>query len=355
MATSIPVEPAIEPDIPIVDAHHHLWFIAEPPPEVKVSPDKMTVLDHLAEVRRRQQRYLYDEFLADLRSGHKFDASVFVECHMFYRPHGPEKMKSVGEVEFANGVAAMAASGIFGEEKVCAGIVGGVDLSLGDAVEEVLVAHLQAGGGRYRGIRDKGTYFDEDETIFGAGVNRPRVLLDKNFRAGVKQLEPLGLSLDVFILEPQLPELIDLANAFPDTRIIVNHVGGPVGTGRYTGKREERFPIWRDNMRELARNPNISVKLGGLAMPILNFKSLMSGRSATSAELAEEWKPYIDSCIDAFGVDRCMFESNFPIDSATCSFSVLWNAFKRLTSGASRDEKIALFSGTAKKIYRLNS
>src|SRR6202012_5935156 len=166
-------------------------------------------------------------------------------------------------------------------------------------------------------------------------------------------LAPLGLSFDAWLLEPQIPELIDLARAFPDTPIVMDHVGTPLGIASYEGKREERFPIWRENVRTLAQCPNVFVKLGGLAMAFPNFASFLSKPAASSAQLAAEWKPYIETCIEAFGVDRCMFESNFPVDLGSCTYDVLWNAFKVLARNYSAEEKTALFSGTARKVYRL--
>jgi predicted TIM-barrel fold metal-dependent hydrolase len=306
----------------------------------------------LAPMYRRSARYLFDEFMADLRSGHNVRASVFVDAHAMYRASGPVEMRSLGEVEFVNGVAAMAASGLFGDLRPCAAIVGGVDLCIGDAVEDVLVAHIQAGGGRYRGVRS-GVVYDDDPEILGAGMGQPHLLHHSAFRRGFKQLERFGLSFDAFVLEPQLPDVIDLARAFPETQIVLNHVGVPVGVGRFAGRREERFPIWRERIETLSKCANVVVKLGGLGIPFPGFDSYLSDPPATSEQLAEEWRPYIETCIEAFGVDRCMFESNFPPDSAACSYAVLWNAFKRLATDASEGEKLALFSGTATRIYRL--
>ncbi len=352
MTTQSTAEPVIEPALPIVDAHHHLWFLSQAAlaardKEVSIAARALTPTIH------RCARYLFDEFMTDLKTGHNVRASVFVDAHAMYRASGPEAMKSVGEVEFANGFAAVAASGVFGDVKVCAGIVGNVDLRLGDAAEDVLRAHLEVGGGRYRGVRCAVLMgYDDDSTILGSGV--PHLLLDETFRAGIKCLQRLGLSFDAFVLEPQLPELINLARTFPETQIILNHAGVPVGVGRYAGLREARFSIWGEHIRTLSACPNVAVKLGGLGIPFGGFKSYGATPPATSSELAHEWRPYIETCIDAFGAHRCMFESNFPIDSATCSYSTLWNAFKRLASGASQKEKTALFSGTATRIYRLD-
>ncbi len=307
---------------------------------------------------RRHQRYLLDELLADLHAGHNVRATVYVEVHSMYRTDGPKAMRSLGEVEFANGVAAMAASGAFGDIAVCAGIVGSVDLRLGDAVREILLAHIQAGGGRYRGIRTQAVIFDADPEAIGGARNVPHLMLDRKFREGFRHLQPLGLSYDAWQLEYQLGELIDLARAFPQTQIIVNHLGGLFGLGSYSGQIEQRFAHWRTNISALASCPNVAMKLGGLGMPTCAlpsslFRQAPNPMPPTSLELARDWRPYIETCIEAFGVGRCMFESNYPVDAATAGYTVLWNAFKRIVAGASAAEKAALFSDTARRIYRL--
>jgi L-fuconolactonase len=347
-------EPIIEPDLPIVDPHHHLWFLTDRF-LTQLADTKSVVARAMTPTYRRRARYLHDELMADLTSGHNIRATVFVDAHAMYRVKGPEALRSMGEVEFVNGIAAMAASETFGDVKACAGIVGNVDLRLGDAVEEVLRAHLQAGGGRYRGVRCAEIMaYDEDFSLLGPYGGVPHLLLDSTFRAGFQWLHKLGLTFDAWLLEPQLPDLIDLARAFPQTQIILDHLGAPVGIARYAGQRETRFSIWRDNIRRLSSCHNVAVKLGGLGMPLAGFESFMSTPPRTSAQLAAEWKPYIETCIEAFGADRCMFESNFPVDAATCSYPVLWNTFKRLAAGASIDDKRALFSGTATRLYRLD-
>jgi predicted TIM-barrel fold metal-dependent hydrolase len=270
-----------------------------------------------------------------------------------YRADGPEALKCVGETEFVNGVAAMSASGIYGETRACAGIVGNADLRLGDAVEDVLRAHIHVAGGRFRGIRNS-TSHDPDPEVLGPLMGRNEGLYrDANFRAGFKWLHKFGLSFDAWLLEPQLPDLIDLAQAFPDTSIVLDHVGTPLGIASYSGRRDERFPIWRDNIRKLAKSENVNVKLGGLAMAFCGFPSFRSQPPAHSEQLAREWKPYIETCIDAFGPKRCMFESNFPVDIGSCTYPVLWNAFKRIAQSYTAAEKSDLFSGTAARVYRL--
>jgi predicted TIM-barrel fold metal-dependent hydrolase len=321
-------EDVLEPELPIVDPHHHLW-------------------------ERPDHRYLMTDLLDDTGSGHNVVATVFVECMSMYRAGGPREMQPVGETEFVNGVAAMSASGAYGPAKLCAGIVGFADLALGDRVAAVLEAHMRAGGGRFRGIRHAAGW-DASEEIRNSHTNPPQgLLLDKTFRAGFARLAPLGLTFDAWQYHPQLGELIDLARAFADTTIVLDHVGGPLGYGPYAGKADETFRQWRDSMRTLAGCPNVVVKLGGLGMRIGVFDFHRRDKPAPSQELAAAWKPWIDTCIEAFGAERCMFESNFPVDKITCSYAVLWNAFKRLAAGATGSEKAALFSGTASRVYRL--
>jgi L-fuconolactonase len=347
------IEPIVEPDLPIVDSHHHLWIRAEAT-LAAIEGDAGIMPQLLAPTFRRHARYLIDEFAADLNTGHNVIATVYVEADAMYRASGPEQMKSVGEVEFANGTAAMATSGLFGDIGICAGIVGGIDLRLGDAARDVLLAQMHAGGQRYRGVRPKAVVYDEDPRTMGLFGGVPHLLLDSQFRAGFRQLEPLGLSYDAWQLEYQLAELMDLACAFPHTQIIVNHAGGLFGLGRHVGQTEERFIAWRENIRTLSTCPNVAMKLGGLGMPTCGFRSSFSPTPPSSAVLARDWRPYIETCIEAFGADRCMFESNFPVDAATTTYPVLWNAFKLIASEASKDEKMALFSGTATRIYRLH-
>jgi L-fuconolactonase len=230
--------------------------------------------------------------------------------------------------------------------------VSNVDLRLGDAVLEVLHAHKQAGGTRHRGVRATVIY-DDDPTIVGNAGSAPHLYLDRQFRAGFRHLAPLGLSYDAYQTEYQLAELTDLARSFPETQIIVNHVGGLCGLGRYSGRPQERFLSWKENIASLSRCPNVTMKLGGLGMPICGLPSAFATSPVDSRQLADEWRPYVETCIDSFGADRCMFESNFPVDAATTTYDVLWNAFKRIVGGASRQEKAALFSETARRVYRI--
>ena len=346
MANSTAAETVLEPDLPIIDPHHHLWdwpaaMFADRP---AVHGFEKTI--------RRAVRYLLPEFLADLNTGHNIRATVFVQCGAMYRADAPEAFKPVGETEFVNGVAAMCASGTYGAIRACAGIVGHVDLTAGAVVSDVLEAHLKASD-RFRGIRHSASY-DADPNVLGPLARAGGGLYkDKSFREGFGQLAKFNLSFDAWLVEPQLPDLIDLARAFPATPVILDHVGTPLGVASFQGKREERFPIWRENIRKLAALPNVSVKLGGLAMAFCNFPSFLQTPPASSEQLAAEWRPYIETCIELFGTNRCMFESNFPVDMGSCTYPTLWNAFKVLAKNYSPAEKNALFSGTAARVYRL--
>jgi predicted TIM-barrel fold metal-dependent hydrolase len=262
-------------------------------------------------------------------------------------------MRPVGEIEFANGVAAMSASGGYGKPRVCAGIVGHADLTLGSRVEPVLAAHIRAGGDRFRGIRHI-TAWDADPSIRNPAYSPPRGLLgDKAFREGFAVLGRLGLSFDAWLYHPQIGELADLARAFPATRVVLNHVGGPIGIGAYAGKRKEVFAAWAASIAALADCPNVCVKVGGLGMRMGGFGFHEKAEPPSSGTLAAAWRPYVETCIEAFGPSRCMFESNFPVDKISGSYALYWNAFKRLASGASAADKAALFRDTAKRFYRL--
>ena len=322
-------EEIIEPGLPIVDPHHHL-------------------ID-----RPESGTYLLPDLLADIASGHNVVATVYLEWLSMYRADGPIEMRPVGEIEFANGVAAMCASGSYGKPRVCAGIVGHGELSLGAGVRRVLEAMIVAGGGRFRGIRYIAST-DPDQAQWGATMVRPQgMLLDRRVREGFAQLAPLGLSFDAWVYHPQLPDVIDLARAFPGTQIVLNHVGGPIGLGRYKGKRDAVFADWSARIRKLASCPNVHVKLGGLGMKMFGFDLHAGALPPSSEQLAAAWRPYVETCIQAFGTKRAMFESNFPVDKGSYGYGAYWNACKRLAQGASAAEKADLFHDTASRFYRL--
>jgi predicted TIM-barrel fold metal-dependent hydrolase len=322
-------EDPIDPERPIIDPHHHLW-------------DYPT------------SRYLLEDILADTGSGHNVVKTVFIECLSKYRTAGPSGMRPVGETEFVAAVAAASESGEYGPTRVAAGIVGFADLTLGEAVAPVLAAHIDAGGGRFRGIRHAAAWH-ADESIANAHTHPPQGLMaDAAFRRGFGQLQRHGLSFDAWIYHTQLRELSDLARAFPQTRIILDHVGTPLGLGPYTGKRAEVFQEWKKAIPAVAACENVVVKLGGLAMKVCGFDWHKAHKPPTSQMLAATMAPYFEYCIEQFGVDRCMFESNFPVDKVSCGYTVLWNAFKRMAQALSQAEQTALFHDTAARVYRLN-
>jgi len=254
-------------------------------------------------------------------------------------------------VEFANGVAAQSASGLYGDIRMCAGIVGHANLLLGDGVAPVLEAHVAAGNGRFKGIRHQGAW-DADPEVLGPPFHAPPELYrDPTFRAGFKHLGAMGLTFDAWILEPQLSDIIDLARTFPDQPICLDHCGTPLGNASYSGRLAERFDVWRSNILELGKCDNVVVKLGGLAMHNCDMPSEGPAAGVGSEELARLWKPYIETCIEAFGTKRAMFESNYPVDRWGATYPVLWNAFKRITAEASETEKAALYSGNAARFY----
>lgn len=319
-------EAILEPDLPLCDPHHHLW----------VYPSS---------------RYLLDEFLHDVDSGHRIAATVYVECLQFYRTDGPEPLRPVGETEFVERVAAAHAR-TTGSRRIAAGIVGFADLTLGTGVLPVLEAQLAASD-RFRGIR-YATAWDASPEVRKAHTNPPPGLLgDPAFRAGLACLPRFGLSFDAWLYHTQFGELTDLARVFPELPIVLNHMGGPLGIGPYAGRREQVFAEWRRGLEDLARCPNVSVKLGGRTLTMSGFGWHKRDAPPGSAELAEAMGPYYRACIDLFGPARCMFESDFPVDRASCSYAVLWNAFKRLSREYSAADRSALLCDTAVRVYRL--
>jgi L-fuconolactonase len=316
-------EDILEPQLPIIDPHHHLW-------------------DHPG------NRYLLDELLADVNSGHNIVATVFIQCGSGYRTSGPEEMRPIGESEFVRAIAEEA-DRRGSKTKICAGIVSFADLRL-PQVDGVLAGQIEAAGGRFRGIRHIAAH---DPAIIGASsyVPPPGLMDDPNFRRGLKRLPAHDLTFEAWIYHPQIKSLTDVARECPEVKIVLNHFGGPLGVGPY--KRDAVFPGWRADIKALSACPNVYVKLGGLAMIVNAFDFHLAPLPPSSGELANAWRPYVDACIESFGADRCMFESNFPVDKGACSYPVLFNAFKRLASGASATEKADLFADTASRFYRL--
>ncbi|MBY5496031.1 amidohydrolase family protein (plasmid) [Rhizobium leguminosarum] len=327
-------EEALQPGQRIIDAHHHLFD-------------------------RPGWRYLLDDLLVDIGEGHNVQATVYVQGRAMLRTDGPEIMRPIGETEFANGVAAMSESGSYGDVRVCAGIVGFADLLRGDAVRPVLEAHLAAAGafgegpGRFRGIRHIAVWDPDPAMVNPAYQPTENMLESAAFRTGFAHLSPLGLSFDAWLLFHQIPHLARLARAFPETQIVLDHCGGIAGIGAYAGKRDEVFSVWSAGISDLAKCPNVMVKLGGLGLGLSGFGFEQQPVAPSSAQLAATWRPYMETVLDAFGTDRCMFESNFPIDKGSYSYSNGWNAMKRIAENFNQTEKDDLFWRSAARFYRL--
>jgi predicted TIM-barrel fold metal-dependent hydrolase len=317
----------VDPDFPIIDSHHHLWM-------------------------RPGERYLLDEFAADLASGHNVIATVYVECSSMIRPSGPPALRTVGEAEFVAGMAAMSASGDWGLTQICAAFVGAADLTLGAAVDEVLDALAVASGGRLRGVRGAAAW-DADPSINAGGrAHAPQgLLLDPRFRQGVARMAARNLVYDAWQYHPQLSELCSLADAFPELPIVVNHAGGRLGIGPYA--RPETFAHWKALVTEVAQRPNTLMKLGGMSRRRCGFAFEDQPTAPTAEQLADTWRPTVETCIELFGPTRCMFESNFPPDNVAGSYRTLWNALKLTASGYTPAERNELFSGTARRVYRI--
>lgn len=334
-------EDPIDPDLPICDPHHHLWDHPDDFPE-----------NRIRESHRHVRHYLLKELLEDTGGSHNIVQTVFLECRSMYRKDGPMELRPIGETEFVQGIAAQSASGQYGNTAVAAGIVGFADLTLGSAVAPVLEAHIAASQERFRGIRYTSTW-DASKDI-RSRMKTPTLLSNPKFREGFAYLHKYNLSFDAWLYHTQLMELVGLAKAFPDTPIILDHVGGPLGIGPYAGKREEVFQEWKRGIAALSLCPNVMVKLGGLGMPLTGFGWHERPTPPNSAELAEAMAPYYTWCINHFGADRCMFESNFPVDKVSYSYTTIWNAFKRISKDFSPTDQAALFHDTAVKVYRLS-
>ena len=324
-----PIEDAIDPDLPIVDAHHHLG-------------------------ERPGSRYFVPDLMLDLHDGHNVIATVNVEGNHLFRTYGPPQLRAVGETEM---VVAMSECREVGTTRVCAGVVGYADLFLGAAVDEVLEAHAALARGRFVGIRQL-TIWDESEAVrmHQFPPKRPlsaAMMADPRFREGFARLAPHNLTFDVTAFHTQLGECYELARAFPDTRIVIDHLGCVVRVGPYAGKDDEIFRAWQQDLTRLAKLDNVFVKIGGLGMRMYGFDFGARPKPPSSAELEVLWRPFVDTALGIFGAERAMMESNFPIDKAYFSYRTCWNALKRLTAKASDSEKAALFSGTAIRVYGL--
>ena len=324
-------EQTLEPELPICDPHHHFWDLR---------PQSIPY-----------QRYLLHELNADIYSGHNVRSTAFVEARSMYRSTGPEELRPVGEVEFVQGLAAASNSGVYGPSRAAAAIVGHADLKLGANVEAVLEALQAASPNRFKGIRHNVTWntdpsWDNRET--------EGILANSRFREGAKVLADRGLSLDMMQSFPQMPEIADFAKAVPDLTIILNHIGGLSRSGIYANKDDEVIPVWREGIAAVAACPNVVVKLGGLGMPRIGFGWHAREVPIGSEELAEAMSPWLTYCIEQFGPNRCMFESNFPPDKVSFSYNVMYNAFKIMSGSYSSTERAAMLHDTAVRVYRID-
>lgn len=324
---SAPKEETLDPEQIIIDPHHHAWDNPANP-------------------------YMFNDILGDFTAGHNIVASVAVQAHAMYRSDGPEEMKPVGETEFLNGMAAQSASGMYGDLRLCKGIVGAIDLEMGAGVEAVLDAHMRAAGPRFKGVRPTTAWHESDEVR--ALDIQPHLLMQASARAAIQKIADKGLSLDLWVFYTQLEEALDVARRFPELPIILNHCGGPLGIGPYEGKTGQMFPEWSARLREISARPNVNIKLGGLGMRYAGFRFHELPAPPSSDVLASHWSKYILEAIDIFGTDRCMFESNYPVDRAQYGYHTMWNGFKKIVKDFSADEKDDLFWKTANRIYRLS-
>ncbi len=321
-------EEALEPELPIIDPHHHLWH------------------------NRPSGRYMPEELYADLYAGHNVVATVFMQCAWMHRSEGPEAERPAGESEAVDAVATLSATGAYGPARACAGIVSYADLRRAD-LDVTLDAHVKSAGSRFRGVRQIAA--SDPSVIAGYSTREePGLLRDPNFLRGLRRLGERGFTYDSWAFHTQLPDLLAVARAAPDTAIVIDHLGGPLGGGHWRALHDEVLESWSESMRALAGCPNVSVKLGGLAMPVNGFDYHEQPTPPTSEQIARDWRPYIEPCIEWFGPDRCMFESNFPVDKGMVDYTVLWNAFKILARGASDETKRELFYDTARHFYSLS-
>ena len=332
---ALTTEPTLEPQLPICDPHHHFW--------------------DLRLARIPYQRYLLDELNADIHGGHDVRSTVFIEARAMYRADGPEELRPVGEVEFVQGLAAASASGLYGPARAAAAIVGHANLNLGDRVAPVLDALQAASPNRFRGIRHSVTW-DPDPTVENTAAHKkPHQLASAEFRAGARVLARRGLSLEGWLYFPQLPELAEFAKAVPDLSIVLNHIGGLLRVGPYANRDGEVLAMWRSGIAAVAACPNVTVKLGGIGMPRTGFDWHERATPIGSEELAASMTPLVTYCIEQFGPNRCMFESNFPVDKVSFSYNVMYNAFKRLSRSYSPAERAQMFHDTAVRVYKIGS
>ncbi|MDH4571552.1 amidohydrolase family protein [Salinicola acroporae] len=315
-------EPILMPDQKILDAHHHLWD-------------------------REESRYRTDEFLADIALGHDVRASLYVQCRTGYRDAGPEALKPLGEVETVLEWSA-------GAPNYPLGIVAFADLLAGSQVRGTLEALCDIAPGSVRGIRNT-TAYHPDPVVRSSPRPAPDGLLRaKAFHEGAVQVARAGLTLDVWVYQTQLQEVEALARAMPDLTVVIDHCGGPLGVGPFRDRTPADFAAWRQGIQRLAALPNTRIKIGGFGLAVFGNAYHLNPEPPTSAQLASDWLPYVETCLEAFGSHRAMFESNFPVDKGMYSYIALWNAFKRLTQPLGQEDRDRLFWRTAVETYGLD-
>lgn len=320
-------EDIVDPHRRIIDPHHHLW-----------------------ETATTWGRYVLEDLWRDTESGHNIEKTVFIDCRSSYRTEGPEHLRPIGETEFVASVAAESAQA--DGKATIAAIVSHANMMLGDGVEEVLNAHEEAGNGLFRGIRHAGPH-DTTETLTNRGSGRPCPYSRSDFRQGVARLGQLGYTYDTWHFYHQNRDYLELAKAVPDTIMILDHFGTPLGVGAYAGRQQEIFEQWKTDIAEIAKCPNVHAKLGGLAMPDNGFGWDKNPQPPTSDEFVEAQRPYYLHTIECFGPERCMFESNFPVDRLSISYHVLWNGLKKIVADFTDDEKDQMFYRTAAEVYKI--
>ncbi len=321
-------EEILDPERPIIDPHHHLWRA------------------------RGGGDYLLPELWADTGAGHNIRKTVFIECRASYRQDGPEHLQAVGETEFVTDMALNSQQDP--EQADIAGIVAFADLRLPlDQLDQVLDAHEQASQGLFRGIRHSGAFEDDNSFLFIKPRQPKDLYLDPNFRRGLAHLGKRGLSYDTWHYHHQNKAFLDLVTAVPETTIILDHFGTPLGVGPYADQRQQIFIGWKEDIRAIAECPNVFAKLGGLAMPDNGFGWNLRDVPPSSDEFISAQQDYYHHTLACFGADRCMFESNFPVDKWSLSYHVVWNGFKKLSANYSEHEKSRLFYQTAAQVYRL--
>lgn len=319
---SLEQEPVIASDQPIFDSHHHLWD-------------------------RPEGRYLVDDFMLDASVGHDVRASLFVQCTTGYLTDGPVEMRPLGEVETVLG-------GSKNLPMHPIGIIAFADLQLGSAVRPVLEALLETAAGKLCGIRNK-TAYHADPAIRSNPVPAPQgLLLSDAFKAGAQVLASQELCLDIWVYHTQLDEVLALAKAVPGLSVILNHCGGPLGVPPYRKNDPEVFRNWFTGLAKIAALPNTRVKIGGFGLSVMGHGYAKQPKPPLSQKLAADWAPYVETCIDLFGSERAMFESNFPVDKGQFSYNAVWNTFKRLTATLTQEARDNLFWRTAARCYGIN-